>query len=439
MAGTYSNLSNIPNISNLGSFDYTTDDSSDDGLHSFDDNQNNDASSSYPLSKYTGPLVDYVRNEWQINPKYASLPTANTDSSDSPRWIQILGSIVTAPRFRRYVVVYLTVLISCWAGWKFFVAPRLEEHAALLHALDPQVKEEMGGWFGANALPRFDDIVQLRKLEPSLLPEESASKSDSSSGKRLVFIGDVHGCKDELDRLLEEVSFNPDTDHLIFTGDMINKGPDSLGVVDLARKYSASCVRGNHEDKVLSLRHNMIAANTMDDEFLDDANLHRGQYTRERKLARQLSDEQAEWLDTCPVILSVGQIKGMGQVVVVHAGLVPGLDLDKQDPYSVMNMLTIDLDTHVPSRSREGMKWTKLFNKHQSLLSDSLRGTFENPESMLTTVIYGHDSKSSLSLKTYSKGIDTGCVKGGKLTALVVRDGGEQKLVQVKCQDHTKN
>lgn len=77
------------------------------------------------------------------------------------------------------------------------MSPRLEEHAAILHALDPQVKEEVGGWFGANALPRFDNIVQLRTLEPSLLPGEVTSESDEHGGRRLIFIGDVHGCKDE--------------------------------------------------------------------------------------------------------------------------------------------------------------------------------------------------------------------------------------------------
>jgi hypothetical protein len=40
-----------------------------------------------------------------------------------------------------------------------------------------------------------------------------------------------------------------------------------------------------------------------------------------------------------------------------------------------------------------------------------------------TTIIYGHDAKQGLQLKQYSKGIDTGCVKGGKLTALVLSDG----------------
>ncbi|KAE8152023.1 hypothetical protein BDV25DRAFT_128318 [Aspergillus avenaceus] len=412
------------------SFEFS-DDSSDDGLFL---NDNYNSSSSHRFTKYTRPLIDSVRNGWQFSPKYTSLPTTNVDTSDCPRWFQMLGSIVAAPRFRRYVVVYLSVLISCWVGWKFFLSPRLEEQAAILRALDPQLKDGTRGWFGANAVPTMDNMVQLRTLEPSLLP----AGPGEYSGKRLIFIGDVHGCKIELDKLLEEVDFNPENDHLIFAGDMINKGPDSLGVVDLAREYSASCVRGNHEDRVLNLRHNMISANTLVDSSLDDENLHRGQYTKERKLAREMSDEQADWLDTCPVVLNVGQVKGIGQVAVAHAGLSPSVDLDRQDPYSVMNMLTVDLKTHVPSASRKGTKWTKLFNKHQELLYSSLHNTVEDPESMLTTVIYGHDPKSGLSLKTYTKGLDTGCIKGGKLTALVVEDGGKQKTVQVKCNKHNK-
>lgn len=54
------------------------------------------------------------------------------------------------------------------------------------------------------------------------------------------------------------------------------------------------------------------------------------------------------------------------------------------------------------------------------------------------TVIYGHDSTSSLSIRTYTKGLDTGCVKGGKLTALVIEEGGKQSLVQVHCQNYSK-
>ncbi|KAF7167214.1 hypothetical protein CNMCM5623_000609 [Aspergillus felis] len=221
---------------------------------------------------------------------------------------------------------------------------------------------------------------------------------------------------------------------------MINKGPDSPGVVDLARQYAASCVRGNHEDRVLLVRHDMEASNTLSPDSDGDISpeLFFGLKKRERALARQLSNEQVQWLDACPVILNVGQIPELGQVVVVHGGLVPGVELDKQDPSSVMNMLTVDLDTHVPSSTRNGTKWTKLFNKHQSLLYSSLKGSVPDPKSQVMTVIYGHDSKTSLSLKTYTKGLDSGCVKGGKLTAMVVEDGGKQSVIQVRCRNHLK-
>ncbi|KAH8423472.1 putative serine/threonine-protein phosphatase [Aspergillus melleus] len=408
-----------------------SDDTSDDGLY-------HQSGPSYRLARFTRPLIDYVRNEWQMGTKYSHLPTSTSERPESPRWVQMITSIVTAPRFRRYVVVYLTLLISCFVGWKFVLSPRLEEHSALLRSLDPNVKDEVGGWFGANALPTFDNIVQLRDLDPSYLPAEKAAEPNQLNQRRLIMIGDVHGCKEELETLLEQIEFDEESDHLVFTGNLIDKGPDSLGVVDLVRKYSASCVRGNHEDRILVLRHDLIAAKILEDTSQDNEDDF-GQDPSGRKLAREMTDEQAKWLDTCPVILNIGQIKGLGQTVVVHGGLVPGVDLEKQDPFSAMTMVTIDLERHVPSSSQVGTHWTKLYNKHQSLLYSSVEKTVEDPKSMLTTVIYGHDSYNSLSLKTYTKGLDTGCVEGGKLTALVISDGGEQKVVQVGCNDYSKN
>lgn len=60
------------------------------------------------------------------------------------------------------------------------------------------------------------------------------------------------------------------------------------------------------------------------------------------------------------------------------------------------------------------------------------------PAAKRSTVIYGHDSKRGLQIGTYSKGLDTGCVKGGKLTALVI-DGNAKagpKVVSVPCKDY---
>jgi hypothetical protein len=53
-----------------------------------------------------------------------------------------------------------------------------------------------------------------------------------------------------------------------------------------------------------------------------------------------------------------------------------------------------------------------------------------------STVIYGHNSRRGLSIEKYTKGLDTGCHKGGQLTALIIepsRDGIEQRIVSVDC------
>ena len=138
------------------------------------------------IKRYTRPLIDYVRNDWQFSNKYTHAPT--DEPSDPAKCLQLAMSIVTAPRFRRYVVVYLMLVMTCTVGWVYFLSPRLEEHAELLRALDPEVKEEVGGWFGTNALPSFDNIVQLGKLDEALIP---------TGEKRLIVVGDVQGCRTE--------------------------------------------------------------------------------------------------------------------------------------------------------------------------------------------------------------------------------------------------
>jgi hypothetical protein len=73
----------------------------------------------------------------------------------------------------------------------------------------------------------------------------------SLSQKNLIFIGDVHGAFEELLELIDKINYDPLKDHLIFVGDLVAKGPKSIEVVRLIRSLEASCVRGNHDDKVL--------------------------------------------------------------------------------------------------------------------------------------------------------------------------------------------
>ncbi|KAF7718802.1 Uncharacterized protein PECH_005869 [Penicillium ucsense] len=404
--------------------------------------------SSSRFTRALRPLLNTLRNGWSFPSRSSSYRalSSSPDAMKQASYVQIALSMIAAPRFRRYLVVYLGLVLLSWASWTMFLHPHLTERNTLMHALNPATEVAVGGWYGSNALPRLDDLTRLQTLDSSLLPgsRTGGHGKGKKSAKRLVVVGDVHGCKDELSRLLKKIEFSPSGgDHLILTGDIINKGPDSAGVVDLARELEASCVRGNHEDRILLLRHELDAKHrttesTNEDEQNVTSHAPSDKEAQERELARSLNADQIKWLGACPVILDVGQIPTMGRVVVVHAGLVPGVELDKQDPSLAMTMRTIDPDTHFPSPSKKGIAWSKMFEKHQTRLYSSLKSSHRDPRSQTMTVIYGHDAKTGLNIQTYAKGLDSGCVKGGKLTALVIEDGGKQTIVQVKCKtDYT--
>ena len=79
---------------------------------------------------------------------------------------------------------------------------------------------------------------------------------------RTIFIGDVHGMLDTLDQLLAELKLTA-TDRLIFLGDLIDKGPDPVGVIRRVAELQARgpaethVLRGNHEDNHLRFRRNL--------------------------------------------------------------------------------------------------------------------------------------------------------------------------------------
>jgi hypothetical protein len=236
-------------------------------------------------------------------------------------------------------------------------------------ALTKDVGDGPVGTHAPHTQPEFKDIVMVQTLNQRLVP----SSGTKAKHGRLVIVGDVHGMKNELVKLLEKIKFERHIDHLILAGDMISKGPDSIGVLDFVMDLGASAVRGNHEDRIL-LAYSRLHSNEVKlnydpvtegsderDEKLADTETytHKGEF-KDRLLAKQLTKRHVEWLEKCPIILNVGKIEDMGQVLVVHAGLVPGINLDAQDPYTVMNMRTIDLKTHIPSDRREGASWTKV-------------------------------------------------------------------------------
>ena len=205
--------------------------------------------------------------------------------------------------------------------------------------------------------------------------------------------------------LLKKLEYNKCTDHLVFTGDVITKGPDSLRVVDFARRHGASCVRGNQDDRILLHRSTLATSPSSEAGKADKAQGDGGRAEAEepegkaelsellgqkvrgeKKLARRMTDEQAAWLNSCPLMLRARDVNGLGDVVVVHAGLVQGVALEQQvgffflsllglgtahglirmqlqDPFALMNMRTIHAKMRVPSANTNGMHWARLWNK----------------------------------------------------------------------------
>jgi hypothetical protein len=263
--------------------------------------------------------------------------------------------------WRRGIIIYLALLLGLsWTA--YFVMNRSSDSPI---PLSPgQVQADENQEYGSNARPGFEDVIQLLDLPASLLPQTGKHRHSG----RLVIVGDVHGMKEALVDLLAKLDFNEKHDHLILAGDMIAKGPDSPGVVDLAMRLGATGVRGNHEDRIILAHADMVAEHAVMDgpnedagksqDALEEESFSHGNY-KDRALVKALGEKRINWLKECPVILRVGKLGNMGEVVVVHAGLAPGIELQKQDPFMVMNMRTIG-DDGVPSDGREGSGWMKV-------------------------------------------------------------------------------
>ena len=271
-------------------------------------------------------------------------------------------------RSRKKTLVYLAIFFGMsWAAFVLFNGSYDNLIPSEQEIMDLERTSEDTG-YGSNAQPGFADMIQLVDLPSSLLPETGRHRHSG----RLVIVGDVHGMKDELIKLLDKVRFDEKHDHLILAGDMISKGPDSTGVVDLAMRLGATGVRGNHEDRIILAHADMVAGHILMDEpgpsedrektldVLEEESFNHGDY-KDRALVRALGEKRIKWLKKCPVILRVGDLGDMREVIVVHAGLAPGVKLEKQDPIMVMNMRTISKDGVPSSDHGEGTGWTKVY------------------------------------------------------------------------------
>ncbi|CAG8526922.1 5738_t:CDS:2, partial [Acaulospora colombiana] len=242
-----------------------------------------------------------------------------------------------------------------------------------LHAIDSKSQ-------AANSLPEPTKPLPILPLSfnsssinvesLSLLSPPYTFLQSINTSKNLIFIGDVHGALPELKSLLTTIKYNPANDHLIFLGDLVAKGPSSLEVLEYVRKLSENgnidCVRGNHDDKLLRWKFFLEALSTTGIHLNDYVNKyelpkHLRLENEHMRLASVMDKESYEFLLSCPMVIEFPD----ENLYAVHAGLLPNILPNEQDPMDIMNMRNIKPDGHPTKSKKQGKPWSKFWNFFQ--------------------------------------------------------------------------
>jgi serine/threonine protein phosphatase 1 len=199
-----------------------------------------------------------------------------------------------------------------------------------------------------------------------------------------ILIGDVHGCSREFSALLDHVSPGRD-DTLILLGDLVNKGPDPAGVLEIFASLDCVCLLGNHDFDHLKWK---------------DGGIPKAESIVTKELIPPpLYEKFLEEVARMPALFETADL------IAVHGGLLNGFALSEQ-PLEVMTG-----DRNLPK------EW-----KDEIVLDRPLVAGHKQ---------YSSDQSEPYIVEGKFYGIDTGCVYGGRLTALRMPSG---KLAQVRSE-----
>ena len=204
--------------------------------------------------------------------------------------------------------------------------------------------------------------------------------------KKIFAIGDIHGCYDRLKTLMDKIPIDLSRDTLVFIGDYIDRGPNSVEVVEYLMKLKKRVpevifLKGNHEDML--------------DKFITGADrftylLNGGQQTLDSYLTKPVqSDFYPIPPDHMDFFKSLRLFYETEEFIFVHAGLRPRVPLESQKP---QDMLWIR-DKFISTRYDYGKR-----------------------------VIFGHTPLKKPLVEPNKIGIDTGAVYGNALTCVQLPD-----------------
>lgn len=218
---------------------------------------------------------------------------------------------------------------------------------------------------------------------------------------RVLIVGDVHGCCDELDQLLQMHHKAGDT--VILAGDIVNKGPKSVAALRRARTLEQCySLIGNHE--LVSLRGRAARGGGSSPDAAP-----RYAWTDE------LEEADVDWMRRLPFTIALPAHGAM----VVHAGLVPGMPLKAQDSMAMVTMRNLVREGDATFRPTEKAEPGATAWAHE----------WRGPPH----VYFGHDAKRGLQRAAHATGLDTGCVYGGALSAAILEPGKSVQIVSVKA------
>jgi bis(5'-nucleosyl)-tetraphosphatase (symmetrical) len=254
-------------------------------------------------------------------------------------------------------------------------------------------------------------------------------------------IGDLQGCRAEFDQLLQAIQFNTDRDRLWLTGDIVNRGPDSLGTLRRVRDLADNLVTvlGNHDLHLLALAH------------LPDR-MPRKSDTLNEVLRAADCEALLSWLIRQPL----AHYDADNETLLVHAGLVPqwtaaeatalaqevstalqhdpaalfaqmyGNQPDQSHPSLAgfeRHRLVINVLTRIRACTADGRIDLQQKGPPQQFPL-SLMPWFDVPNrrSRSTQIVFGHWSALGFMRRDDALCLDTGCVWGGALTAVDLQD-----------------
>ena len=214
---------------------------------------------------------------------------------------------------------------------------------------------------------------------------------------KIIIYGDLHGCLDEFLALRNKINPSLD-DREIIIGDILDKGPFSIELLGFLRENGIESIMGNHEDKYLRYKKHY-------DAFVERGiEIPMGFSDEKLAIFNSLTEEDFEYLKSLPYY------KKIDNLTLVHGGITNNMDLDNLSNKNLKILLRLrflqedNIMSHTAHKNQYNVRWSELYDGNQGI------------------VIYGHEAYENVRYDKYAIGIDTGCVYGNILSAIVVTD-----------------